>query len=80
MLIEKSHKQISTTNAEICIFKNDEIEENSNKIKENKQKKYFKKIFNRRNYKSNFFSLFNIPAFTKLYKTEFIKKNNIFFQ
>ena len=81
-LIEKAHKQISINNAEICIFKNNEFEEESQKIKPNKwaKKTKFKQLFNRNNYKSNFFSLFNVPAFTKLYKTDFIKNNNIKFQ
>ena len=80
-LIEKAHNRISKFNAEICIFKNNEFENESKKIKKNKSiKNNFKNIFNKNSYKSNFFSLFNIPAFTKLYKAEFIQKNNIKFQ
>lgn len=81
-LFEKTYNKITTLDAQICIFKNNEFITETKKLIPNKwiKKTNFKSIFNINDYKANFFSLFNVPAFSKLYKADFIKQNNIYFQ
>ncbi len=81
-LLKEAYEKIKANNAQICIFKNNEYDTQNNEFKPCKwcRKSNFKNIFKLTDYSTNFFSLFNVPAFTKLYSSKFIKENNIFFQ
>lgn len=83
--LEKIYKKITETNADICIFKNRVYNQSTGEfISCNWENSILnipnKKTFNKYDIPNVFFQCCNIPAWSKMYKTSFIKKNNIEFQ
>ena len=84
-LLEKMYNKIVLEDSDICICKNDLYDEKLESFSTPNWVKKFSeleniKAFNCKDYKYNIYQLFNIPAYTKLYKTEFIKQINAKFQ
>ena len=91
--LEKMLKKITKTHSDICICKNFNWDMNTSESKplfnevssfkalEPLKNMFYKdKTFNKYNSSDNLFQLCNIPPFTKLYRHDFIKRNNIKFQ
>lgn len=92
-LLEKLYCKITKNNSDICICKTLYADENSigkfrifNMLSCFSPLYFFKdlciknRIYNRNNSPKNLFQLCNIPAFTKLYRHNFLKENRIKFQ
>ena len=84
--MEKTYNKIKENNSDICIFKtyyyNTETKkQTTNRNWEIRLNRISNKVtFNTNDIPNEIFLIFTIPAFTKLYKTEFIKNNKINFQ
>ena len=83
--LEKLNTQIIKYDADICVCKNYDFIENENLLKEPywiHGLKYIDglEIFNKYDISEYLFNFCNIPAYTKLYKRDFITQNNIKFQ
>lgn len=91
--LEKMYNKITKTGSDICICKNFNLDMNTSAQKPvfNENPHFFSlkslknlyskdKIFNKYNSSNDLFQLCNIPPYTKLYRHDFIKQNNIKFQ
>ncbi len=85
-LLEKAHTKIKENDCDVCIFKNYFYNDNTKEkyINKNWENRFYylknKKTFNRESFPKAFYLIFNIAAFTKLYRKNFIIKNSIRFQ
>ena len=84
-LFEKAYKQITETNADICIFENNSFDDIKKDLIPCNWVKNFKNapdkpVFNKNDIPKTLFQISNLPAFTKLYNHKFIKDNHIEFQ
>ena len=83
--LEKLYNKSIETDCDICVCLNNKYNSETKQFipcNWAKDLKYIRDldIFNRNDIPENFFQFCNIPAFTKLYKTEFIANNKILFQ
>ncbi|MCM1010130.1 MAG: glycosyltransferase [Fusobacterium sp.] len=83
--LEKIYKRIVDTNAEICVFKNGTYYQSTGEVMPcNWEHSVLnipdKETFNKYDIPNVFFQFCNPPAWSKLYKASFIKKNHLEFQ
>ena len=83
--LEKIYCRITETNSDICVFTNNFLNVVTGEFKPCDWQRLIFKIpqkssFNKYDIPNDLFDFCNVPAWTKMYKTSFIKSNNIKFQ
>ena len=83
--LEKIYQKIADTNADICVFKNNIYRQSSRELMPCNWERFIlnisnKEIFNKYDISKVFFQFCNIPVWSKMYRTSFIKDNKIEFQ
>lgn len=83
--LKKVYDRITETNAEICVFKNGVYQQTTDTLEPCNWEHLIQNIpnkqtFNKYDIPTVFFQFCNIPAWSKFYRTSFIRKNNLKFQ